>query len=339
MFQLTESEVEEFQGLDFESLNSLEADRIDYSIVNNAPFKISQSLVKEVLKKDHCPKQIFYSFIEGKELLAKSDTLWLGRYFESELLGSCRGGEKEEAKRLAPISLKPKNNAPKAELIAYIAKYDETGYDLEKKTNDDLKEFIKFMPNNTIPGEKAEAFIKCDATVLFARGVLQNLGLELSQGESQVYEATEFLSSNVDHKNKDLVDKNRKANYDVKWTATQEDDRWNGWGNPDDKEDAKIQALHYTLVDFELTGKINPFYFLVFGQTGGGNWAKVIEYKITESDLEAYKQRIAYTAQLVIEYADNNYKGNGSFNKCFSCPFYEICEDKSTKVEIESFTI
>ncbi|HFK5565306.1 TPA: hypothetical protein ACG0AB_000785 [Elizabethkingia anophelis] len=307
--------------------------------VKELPFKISQSLVKEVIKSDHCPKQIYYSFVEGKELLEKTDSLWLGRYFESELLGSCRGGEKEEAKRHSPISLKPKSNASKPELIAYITKYDNTGYVCDKKTNEELREFIKFMPNNDIPGEKAEAFVKCDNTVLFAREVLQNLGLNISKGKSQIYEASEFLSSNVDHRNKDLIDDRIKANYDVKWTATEKDDRWNGWGNPEDKYDAKIQATHYTLVDFELTGNINPFYFLIFGQTSKGNWAKVIRFDVTKEAIEDYKHKIAYTAKKITEYSNENYKGNGDFNKCISCPFYSVCEDKKTIVDIEYYKI
>ena len=63
-------------------------------------MKISQSLIKEVLKQDHCPKQILFSFEQGKELYEPSENMLLGRYFESELLGACRGGEKQEAKFL-----------------------------------------------------------------------------------------------------------------------------------------------------------------------------------------------------------------------------------------------
>jgi hypothetical protein len=249
-------------------------------------MKISQSLVKEILKFDHCPKQIYYSFVENKELIEPSENMLLGRYFESELLGACRGGEKQEARLL-------KN------------------------------------------GDKAKPFADCDDLVNFAKGVLKRLNIDISKGKSQLYVETDFLSGNIDHRNKDILSEGL-ANYDVKWTATKEDDRWNGWGDPESKEDAKIQAIHYTLLSFQETGEWLPFYFIVFGRD---KWVKVIQYKITNESMAAYKAKLANTGATIKEYAEKNYKGNGSFNKCISCPFYEICPDKSSIIEIETYQI
>lgn len=251
-------------------------------------MRISQSLIKEVLKQDHCPKQIYYSFVEGKELINDpSNNMISGRYFESELLGSCRNGEKEEAKL---------------------------------KSN----------------GEKYQFYVDVDKNVIFAKDIFQKLGIDIEKGESQVDLKSDLLSAAIDHVNNDLIDPTKKANYDLKWTATAEDDRWNGWGDPETKEDAKIQATHYTLVAYELFNEWRPFYFLVFGKT---NWVKIIQFKITEEALNVHKDRISHTANVIRNYAENNYKGNGSFNKCQSCPFHSFCEDRKVNPEIETIII
>ncbi|WP_027380800.1 hypothetical protein [Chryseobacterium daeguense] len=297
---------------------------------------ISQSLIKEVLKQDHCPKQIYFSFVMGYELYDPSENMLLGRYFESELLGACRGGLKQEPNRLMPTSLKPKSTAKKEDLIKYIRDNDTTGFDYVGKNNTELAEFIKFMPKNEIPGEKTKAFLDCDNLILFAKDVFNKIGLDISKGKSQVELKSKTLSGNIDHENEDLQDKTKIANYDLKWTATKEDDRWNGWGDPENDIDSEIQAAHYSLVSYEKTGKWRPFYFIVFGKD---KWVKIFQFKLTHDAIDRHKERISHTASIIREYAENNYKGNGSFNKCISCPFYDICEDKSTTINIETITI
>lgn len=250
-------------------------------------MKISQSLIKECMNPGHCPKQIYFSFVEGKDLLEPSENMLLGRYFESELLGACRGGEIQEAK-------------------------------IQKN------------------GSKYKVYSDCDELIVWAEDVLALLGLNVKEGESQVQCESELLSGNIDHVNKDLIDPSIEANYDLKWTATKEDDIWNGWGDPDSKGEAKIQASHYTLLTYEITGEYRPFYFLVFGKD---KWVKVLRFKITEEGINHHKQLIANTAAMVREYAENNYKGNGNFNKCQSCPFNQICPDRALKPEIENIYV
>lgn len=250
-------------------------------------MKISQSLIKEGLKTDHCPRQIYYSFVEGKDLIEPSENMLLGRYFESELLGACVGGEKQEARTIRG-------------------------------------------------GAKSKPFSDCDDLVIFAGEVLKSMGLDLTKGKSQVHHESELLSGNIDHVNFDLEEPEKLANYDLKWTATKEDDQWNGWGDPDTKGDAKIQASHYTLLTYEITGEYRPFYFLVFGKD---KWVKVLRFKITPEGMTHHKQLIANTAEMIRRYADEDYKGNGSFNKCQSCPFKEFCPDRTTKPEIENIYV
>lgn len=247
-------------------------------------MNISQSLIKEVLDPNHCPRQIYMSFIEGHELKEASENMILGRYFESELLGSCRGGEKQPPKLIKG-------------------------------------------------GEKASKYREVDEVVIFARGVFKSLGIIPIEAQKSII--ANGLSAAIDLVAND-IEGEQIANYDVKYTETKEDDKWNGWGSPEYKEDAIIQAAHYSLVTFESTGKWIPFYFLVFGSK---KWVKVLRYRFDETSIEIHKKRIANTAATIKEYAMNNYKGVGKFNKCISCPFFKECPDASKKPEIEQIFI
>src|SRR6056297_2153209 len=214
-------------------------------------MKISQSLIKETLKFNHCPKQIYYSFVEGKDLIEPSENMILGRYFESELLGACRGGEKQEPRYLKS-------------------------------------------------GDIAKPFADCLELVNFAKSVFKRLGIEVTKDNVQLDIQTELLKGAIDLRSNDIKDKSKLANYDVKWTATKEDDRWNGWGLPEEKTDAIIQAAHYTLLSYEELGEWLPFYFLVFGKD---KWVKVIRYQFTETSIKAHKERISTTAAMIREYS------------------------------------
>lgn len=298
----------------------------------DVPFKISQSLIKEVLKTDHCPKQIYYSFVEGRELIDPSAVMLKGRYFESELIGACRGGEVQPA-QYSQVNLKPNKSANKPVKVKFL---QDRGHSVDGLTIPELDEKLKFEPAEYVDGEKHEAYKNIDDIVAFAKEVCLKLGIDLSKGKSQVDVQSETLKGAIDHVNIDIENPEILANYDVKYTDTKEDDRWNGWGNPEDKWDAQIQAAHYSLVTFEKTGLWYPFYFLVFGKD---KWVKVIRFQLTEDGLHAHKERIRETASKINEYALNDYKGNGSFNKCLACPFYDLCEDKATIPLIETYQI
>lgn len=297
----------------------------------DVPFKISQSLIKEVMKTDHCPKQIYYSFVEGKDLIEPSEVMLKGRYFESELIGACRGGEKQPAK-YSQVNLKPNKSASKAAKVKFLI---DRGHKVEGLTVKDLDEKLKYEPAEYVNGDKLQSYKDLDEIVNFAKEVCTRIGLDLDKGESQADLQSETLKGAIDHINKDL-ESDILANYDVKYTDTKEDDRWNGWGNPEDKFDAQLQAIHYTLLSYEIFNEWRPFYFLVFGKD---KWVKIIRFKITHTALDEHKIRISNVAETIREYSLNNYKGNGSFNKCIACPFNSICDDVNQKPEIETFDI
>lgn len=301
-------------------------------------MKISQSLIKEVKKKDHCPKQIYYRFLEGKEIEDIPSGWKMGRYFESELLGACRGGEVEEA-QYKTINLKPSKSASKSEKVKFL---QNRGHDVTGLTVPKLDEKLQFEPAEYVKGDKLTPYKDCDVLVDFAKETLSKLGLDLSKGLSQLDVKTDLLSGAIDHRNFDIQNPDILANYDVKYSETKEDDRWNGWANPEDKFDAITQAAHYTLVSYEETGFWMPFYFLVFGVSKSQNkikWVKIIRYQFTEDSINKHKADILFTSEAIREYAENDYKGKGTFNKCNNCPFNEICEDRVTVPEIEIYQV
>lgn len=256
---------------------------------------ISQSLIKMAFQKDHCPKQLYYSFVEGRELIEPSDNMILGRYFESELLGCCRGGVKEPAK------LYSKNGA---------------GYN---------------------KGDKMKPFVEIDGLVEFARDIMNKLSIKVDNIQQELIK--DYLKASIDLESNDIVSINDRALYDVKLTLTKEDDRWNGWGDPESKTDAHLQAIHYVYTYYKAHGIYPPFYFLVFGLNGGNKWVKVIRFRMNSETIELHEERIKYVANIINEYATNNWQGNGSFNKCLSCPFWSDCPDKSTSPKVETYEI
>lgn len=264
-----------------EGMGDVQYSSSDVNLSNlTAPFKISQSLIKECLNNDHCPKQIMYSFIEGRELIEPSEAMTLGRYFESELLGACRGGEKQEAKT---------------------------------KTD----------------GTKYKVYADVDVVIEFARECFEKMGIDISKGQSQLFIESELLSGNIDHINEF---NGEKCIIDVKWTASKLDDRWNGWADAENKDQVEIQPSHYQLTYFEKHGVWLPFYYFIFGKD---LWFRIIKVEVSDEAMNNHKDRIAYTASKISQYASENYKGKGNFNKCSLCPFKDECEDRVIKPEIE----
>lgn len=301
-------------------------------------MKISQSLIKEVEKNDHCPKQIYYLFVENRELEDIPDGWKLGRYFESQLLGACRGGEIQEAK-YKQVNLKPSKSDTKSVKVKFL---QDREHNVEGLTVAELNEKLQFEPSEYVCGEKLTAYKDCDDLVSFSREVLEKIGLDLDNGESQLDIQTELLSGAIDHRNRDINNSGSLANYDLKYTETSENDRWNGWGNPEDKWDSILQAAHYTLVSYEETGNWMPFYFLVFGINKSQNkrkWVKIVRYQFTQDSINQHKVKIAHTAEVIREYAQNDYKGKSTFNKCNSCPFNEMCEDRVLIPEVETYQV
>lgn len=293
---------------------------------------ISQSLIKEIFSNDCCPKQIYFSFVEGRELIDPSENMLLGRYFESELLGACRGGSKQDAKYLQ-INVKPNTSSNKDVKIEYLK---EHGIKTDGLLVKDLDVELKKLPSDFINGEKLTAYKETDKLIDFAKEIFDKIGLVVDPNKAQEYIIEDYLSGNIDLVANDIQGSDMDALYDLKWTATKLDDRWNGWGDPDNKTDSHLQAVHYVYLFHKKYGYYPKFYFLIFGKDF---WVKIIQFKISKDTINEHTNKIQQVSAKLREMSETNFKGNGDFNKCYSCPFKYDCEDKSTVPKIETYFI
>jgi len=123
--------------------------------------------------------------------------------------------------------------------------------------------------------------------------------------------------------------KGKKCLIDVKWTATKEDDRWNGWGNPSRKEDSFIQAVHYVWTYWMAKDEKLPFYFLVFGKSG---WVKLIHYEVSDNDLLNHRERVGMTRHRVKDMINKKFKFEPHYGLCGGCRYKDICDDFTYKL-------
>lgn len=123
----------------------------------------------------------------------------------------------------------------------------------------------------------------------------------------------------------------RKAIVDVKYTETTEHDWRNGWGDLDSK--STIQPIHYTWLSKKVLGEYMPFYYWIFGKSG---WVKLIKENVMPSAIEEHDFQLNRFREQLNEFkpvSPNNY------NKCRTCPYWDICDHKTTIPEIQQHEI
>lgn len=172
--------------------------------------------------------------------------------------------------------------------------------------------------------------------ITYAKVILDDIGLDVSKGQSQVELKSGLLEGHLDHINADIMNPDRKAIYDVKYTETRYDDRWNGWADFDSMVDQKIQASQYIML-YQLThGHYVPYYFLVFGKSF---WCRIIKVVVTEQTMVFHRNRIAATQDKIAEWSQKNWPAAPEFVKCGNCHFNSTCKQVATKPTIEIFQI
>lgn len=247
--------------------------------------------------------------------------------------------------------LKPKSSATKPVLMEYI--YSKGGEIPEKTTKEGLSDIIATLPEDlgepeitqedlfayiqTMPPEYTEGSpaarqVKLDQIIEIAKLVLYHMGLDITKGEKQFFVKAENLSGHLDWVFDDIKDPSVQAIYDVKFTETKLDDWRNGWGEPETKDDAKIQATHYVLTYFKKYGVYPPFYFIVFGVDG---WIKFLRYRITPTGLQQHVVLASTVQDMVNDFIKNDWPARPLFNRCLFCDFSEVCTERSVLPEIE----
>ena len=239
--------------------------------------------------------------------------------------------------------IQKKSVCPREIKFNYIDGIQRESSDVQHKGNYFEYYILGSCYNNKVPtyallksGEKPTAQKALDELIIYAKDVLNLVGLDLSKGESQVTIETKECVAHIDHINFDLENKKKKALYDVKYTETAMDDRWNGWGDFDSKTDSHIQAAHYITLYHEKHHEWIPFYFLVFGKS---KWVRIIKVELSEERYDLHQRDIELAQAVLSAYEENDFPAVGEFNKCLNCSFNEICTEKVTKPNIETATI
>jgi hypothetical protein len=253
------------------------------------------------------------------------------------------------------MDLKPKPSSSKNVLIEYI--FSKGGSVPEKATKEDLIKiiddlpedlgdpeitqedyfnFIQTLPPDMSPGEMSKQEITLKDLVEYAKKILEVMGLDVNEGEKQVFIKAGDESGHLDWVTHCYEDPELVAIYDVKFTKTKLDDWRNGWGDPDTKEDAKIQATHYTQIYHKKHGVYPPFYFFIVGETG---WIKFLRYRIFPVGFQNHKNLVKYTRDVVRNLEKHDWPARPLFNRCLFCDFAENCESRSLLPEIEEIKI
>lgn len=252
------------------------------------------------------------------------------------------------------IDLKPKASSTVEELLKYITSKGEESSSLKKKdlidhialmpvdlgepeiTQEDYFAFIKTMPEDLTEGEKTTQQEILELLIENAKKILSLMGISAEKGDKQVRLETDEEIGHLDWVTNDLINVLNEAIYDVKFTKTKYDDWRNGWFNPEEKEDAKLQASHYIYLYYEKTGEFVPFYFLIFGEDG---WIRVLKYEITKDSFQLHKDLIAESKIWLKEFEKNKWKARPEFNRCLTCDFAEQCKFRAVLPEIEKIVM
>lgn len=260
---------------------------------------ISQSFIKEALPNEVCPAYLKFRYIEKIEVEDDDETksvMFRGRYFEWHLLGATRGGDE-------PVFVPNK---------------------IGKKQPDGSMDY------------RPKAQIDLDIFVVKAKAVLKEMGLDVKKGKKQVFLKSDDMNGTLDWITNCLIQPEREAIYDVKYTETAYDDRWNGWANFEDKWEAKLQATQYILLYWMKYEKFVPFYFAIFGKSG---WCRIIKIELTKDGVEAHERTVAIIHDKIDKWTENGWKAVPDFVTCMKCGYADICKEKATKPEIEVYQI
>lgn len=160
---------------------------------------------------------------------------------------------------------------------------------------------------------KPEMDIRLRADEILA--MLPDMGIEIL--ETQTYLEDDNYTG---HPDAVIRINGSEALMDVKWTRTKLDDRYNGWGDIEQKlSDVEFQHIIYPLMD-----EMKPFYYLLVSPT----WIRLIKVTNSQSSLE-YFEKVVDNVRVKIEQSKG--KPIGDYNTCRTCLFLSQC-DKATKI-------
>lgn len=171
-------------------------------------------------------------------------------------------------------------------------------------------------------GAKSQAEKDIDELAGIAKKMLVHLGINVKDALTQVRIEGNGLSGVLDMVTNDIQDPTRKAIYDLKYTETKYDDRFNGWADIESKVNAKRQAKHYIHLWHQMHGEYLPYYFLVFGKSG---WSRIIKCVLTQDSLDVHLSEIQVVRDMLHTWEKSDWKGVADYELCKDCDYRAVC--------------
>lgn len=301
-------------------------------------IKISQSSVKSFAEavnpfKDACLLAWWREYMEGDRRRTPGDAMLKGLLFEDVLIGATRG--RDIVKDMIPLvgikDLRPSKSSTKGVKLKYLESKNVDLQEVKGLTDAELFDIIQDMEPDMTPGELPSTFKDVEALAKYHKGEIDDEPSIFDKLEIIIDQVQPEISLDIDgvtfviHPDLGAIYQGSLCWIDVKYTDTKEDDRWNGWGDPQEMD--HTQAFFYVWLWYKLTGKYIPFYYLVFGKSG---WIKWIQVDIDMDTLETFELQLMDHAQKL---KDGEIKPQpiGKFNVCRECPYFEDC-DKATRI-------
>ena len=308
-------------------------------------LRVSQSSIKAFAKalnpfEDVCQIAWEREYIQGDRRREPGEAMLKGLLFEDVLIGATRGRDivKEMIPRVGIKDLRPSKSSAKTVKLEYLwskgKDVEDTGY-----TATELQEIINKLPPDMTEGELPKAFKDVEALAKYHKGEIEDRPSIFDQLEIIIDQVQPEISHVINgvryegHPDVGAIYQGELCWIDIKYTDTQEDDRWNGWGSPEEMD--HTQALFYVWLWHQMTGKYIPFYYLVFGKSG---WVKFIRVDIDEDTMASFEVQLQDHAE-TLQSGSFNPEPIGKYNVCRECPYLEDCHKATRIPQVETVTV
>jgi hypothetical protein len=185
-------------------------------------------------------------------------------------------------------------------------------------------------------GGKSQAEKDIDELAGIAKKTLELLGINMESIQPQMRLEVDGMSGIIDMIANDIENPDRLAIYDIKYTETKYDDRWNGWADLENKLDSKRQARHYIHLYHLKHGVYLPYYFLVFGKSG---WCRVIKCVMTSESLNLHVQEVNAVRDMLGTWEKAKWPAVPSYDKCRDCYVAQYCKSVKLTPDVEQYEV
>ena len=287
-------------------------------------MKTTQSLIKDILPEDFCPHYIHLKYNEGIRT-EPTESMENGLFFESELLGSARGGKFELPRK--EVCNKPKKSASKKAMMEYIKPrlnfYSDAELKFHRKSKDVLFKWIQLYLPKDVTSFPYQRELDILENVDYAKGKMK--ALEIVIEHVQPHLSNEDRSGHFDALG---TIKGTPAIFDVKWTgmSQQQFEREMKYGTLID--DYRTQSRHYQSIDPN-----KDFYFLVFGKS---NWCKVMRFTWNSDAVMHHVETKSDVATVKFENL-KDYEIKPDYKQCEGCRLREQCKLRENTPRIEDY--